>query len=178
MENTKQNNNATALDELLERIEQEDNLHSLCCEPEPWAQAADQMDASGEFHTLARMVRMVRYLYTLREQMDRDKDVTFPNLRKQVYVGLCLAAEKEHVRLKDIVDSLINLVLFLPLIPLEEFETRMMTVVRSFHSLLEDHLGHEEGATHQTRPAVVESPGAWEAIRTLCGQIGYRELPV
>jgi hypothetical protein len=178
MKKTNQNNNVTALDEMLARIEQEDKLSGLCCEPEQWTGGVDQTDASGELHTLVRMVRMVRYLYTLREHMEREKDVSFPKLRKQGYVGLCLAAEKEHVRLTEIVDTLIDLVLFLPSIPLEEFETRMMAVVQSFHSLLQEHLDHEERLSHPTRPVAVKHPGTWEAIKALCSQIGYSELPV
>jgi hypothetical protein len=177
MAKTNQNNSLTALDGLLARIEEEDNLSSLC-EPEQWAEAVDQTESNAEFHTLVRMVRMVRYLYTLREQMEREKDVSFPKLRKQGYVGLCLVAEKEHVRLKEVVDVLMNLVLFLPLIPLEEFEIRMMTVVQSCHSLLQDHLDLDEGWVHPTRRVSVKNPGTWEAIKALCGQISYSRLPI
>ena len=131
-------------------------------------------DVSAEFRTL---IRVVRYLDMLREHMDREEDIIFPYLRVRGYAGLCLTAEKQHVRLRAYVDNLMGLVLSFSRISLEEFKVRLVAIVQLFYPLLLDHLAFEEGLIHPIALVAIDNPETWESIKTLCDQMGYCELP-
>jgi hypothetical protein len=153
MATLKQNSSITALTRLLTCSEGEEDLRSFGLDADQVSEGTDQLDGSDEFRTLVQLIRMVRDLYILRNCMEQDKDVMFPGPKKRSYISLCLSAEKEHARLKRSVDTVINLVLFLPMIPLDEFELRMETVAQLFYPLLLDHLDFEEGLARQVNRA-------------------------
>ena len=153
MATLKQNSSVTALTRLLTCSEGEDDLRTFCLEAGQLSEETDQLDGTDEFCTLVRLIRMVRDLYTLRNRMAQDKDVTFPGPKKRSHISLCLSAEKEHARLKRPVDTLINLVLFLPMIPLDEFKLRTETVAQLCYPLLLDHLDFKAGFAKQVNRA-------------------------
>ena len=133
----------------------------------------EMSDVSAEFRTL---IRVARYLHILHEHMEREEDVIFPYLRKRGYMGLCSAAEREHVHLRESIDGLMGLVLSLHGTSLQEFKARLMSIVEEFCPLLMSHLAFEEGLIHPIALVVIDNPDTWEAIKALCDQIGYCEL--
>jgi DUF438 domain-containing protein len=135
----------------------------------------DEMsDVSAEFRSL---VRVARYLSMLHEHMAREEDIIFPYLRKRGFSTLCLTAEKEHIRLRESVDNLLGLVLAMPGTALAEFKTRLLAIVHLLYPLLLDHLAFEDEVIHPIALVAIDNPDTWEAIKALCDQIGYCELP-
>jgi len=164
---------------ILRRIVVEHNLFrcnaaELCVLAGSIMHLEEMSDVSTEFRTLTRVVR---YLSLLREHMEREDDMIFPYLKKQGFTGLCLTAEKEHVRLRKSLDNLTDLIQSIARISLTEFKSRLAANVQLFYPLLLDHLAFEEELIHPIALVAIDNPDTWEAIKALCDQIGYCQLP-
>ncbi|MBN1127070.1 MAG: hemerythrin domain-containing protein [Sedimentisphaerales bacterium] len=127
-------------------------------------------DNSTEF---MRLSHIVEHLYAMAEHIEREEDVIFPCLKQYGWTSLCLAAQRDHEKLQDDVDSLLRLIGAFRSNKQGEFKLRLVTLTESFCTRAREHVQQEDRILYPVALEVIKDPQVWKKIKAVCDEIGY-----
>jgi DUF438 domain-containing protein len=135
----------------------------------------DLTDTSSEFRKLAHIAR---HLEAMDEHIESEEDVIFPYLQRHGWISLCRAASGDHTHIRVAVSDLVRLISSYNKDCFDEFKVRLNSIVSYLCVTMEEHILQEDKILYPIALEVIKDPEVWDAIKTVCDDIGYCGLHV
>lgn len=127
-------------------------------------------DASSEF---MRLSHILEHINAMEEHMDRENDVIFPALKHQGWETLCRSVENDHVYLRMAINDLVKLIMNFRSTSFSVFKNQLSSLTKYLCSALKEHLFHEDYVLFPLAVEIIDDPGIWKKLKTICDDIDY-----